>query len=280
VGYAEVLRATFPGLDPVVDDLFLLEAHEVAELPLRVPGPELAAVLHTNPSLRLFLCRRHPPVAGILDELLATHGPVPEAELSRCVDAVLWEVADWIVYERAPAYYDQQVTIPWDVTAVADVVDLAGARVIDAGAGTGRVALSVAPLASEVFAVEPVAALRRYLRKKATQHGLTNVYVLDGRLDDVPLPTGTADVLVTCHSVGWNLPAELREIDRLVRPGGTAVHAFAAMGGQPHGGPVIDALTANGYVHTTHSSSRGLLHCYARQMIGQPRGAVGESATP
>jgi len=266
VGYAEVLRRSFPALDPVVDDLFLLEAHEVAELPHRVPARELAAVLHAWPSLHRFLGMRHPPVAPTLDELLATYAAVTEDELPGCADVVLWEVADWIVYQRAPAYYDERVAIPWDVAAVTGVVDLTGARVIDAGAGTGRVALSVAPLAASVFAVEPVAALRGYLRGRAAGRGLDNVYVLDGVLHAVPLPDETADVLLTCHAVGWNLAAELREIDRLVRPGGTVLHAFAELEGQTLGGPVQQALESHGYVHSTHRSARGLLHCYTRRL--------------
>ena len=44
------------------------------------------------------------------------------------------------------------------------LVDFTGKDVIDVGAGTGRLALTVAPLARVVFAVEPVGNLRTFLK--------------------------------------------------------------------------------------------------------------------
>jgi hypothetical protein len=91
--------------------------------------------------------------------------------------------------------------------------------------------------------VEPVAALRRYLRERARQAGLTTLLVTDGVLDEMPLPSGCADVLVTYHAVGWRLPREVAEIDRVLTGGGTAVHLFA----QPPPPAVADALRGVGY---------------------------------
>lgn len=264
MGYAQSLQQTFPDLAPVVDDLFLLEAHEVAELLQRAPARELAAVLHAHPTLLRFLEVRHPATASALDRLLAAHSEVAGAELAACEAAIVWEVADLIVYQRAPEAYDRQVSLAWDPAAVTRKVDLSGARVIDAGAGTGRVALSIAPLAGEVYAVEPVAALRRYLRATAVDRGLDNVYVLDGFLHEIPLPPDSADVLLTCHAIGWDLPAELREIQRLVRPGGMALHAFDASMADPAGGPLGQELLAGGYQHEFFVGARGGLHCYSR----------------
>ena len=75
--------------------------------------------------------------------------------------------------------------------------------------------------ARTVFAVEPVATLRAYMRAKAARLGIGNLYVLDGTLDAIPLPPGTADLLVTCRAIGWNLQAELTEIERILRPDGS-----------------------------------------------------------
>lgn len=92
------------------------------------------------------------------------------------------------MYERAPEYYDARSTINWDSRAVTDVVQVDGAVVIDAGAGTGRVTLAVAPVAGHVFAVEPVGTLRRYLRDRASREGIPNVYVVDGFLHAIISP--------------------------------------------------------------------------------------------
>jgi SAM-dependent methyltransferase len=215
----------------------------VAELVDRVPAAALAGVLHGDPRLARHLRLRAPEAAPRIDALLAAHGPIPAAALIGVHEAVVWEVADLVAYERAPALYDERSGIPFAPVAVTSLAPLAGAVVVDVGAGTGRVALALAPLARQVVAVEPVAALRRYLRRRAAGAGVGPLLVTDGFLDAVPLPAESADVLVTCHAIGWRLDAELAEIHRVLRRGGVAVHLFA----QPPPAAVSDGLDAAGY---------------------------------
>jgi hypothetical protein len=256
----------FPGLNPEVDDLFLLDAHQVAGLPDRAPAQELAAVLHADPRLHRFLIARHPPIEGFLERLLTEHPPVGEEDLAAFEQALVWELADWIVYQRAPRRYDTGVKVDWDLAAVTEVVALDGKVVIDAGAGTGRVALEAAPTARHVFAVEPVATLRQYLREKATTLGIDNLYVLDGFLHAIPLPTGSADVLLTFQAIGWNLPEELEEIERVVKPSGFAVHLF----GTPHAtqpdNPLHQPLVAHGYQPDSYQNGHVSLRTYWKQI--------------
>jgi ubiquinone/menaquinone biosynthesis C-methylase UbiE len=78
------------------------------------------------------------------------------------------------------------------------------------------------------------------------------LFVVDGTLDAMPLPDRSADVLVTCRAIGWDLDAELREIERVLERGGAAVH----LTGVPddawvHGG-WHRTLTAAGYVADTY----------------------------
>ncbi len=96
--------------------------------------------------------------------------------------------------------------------------------VIDGGAGTGRVALEAAQTGSQVFAVEPIARLRQFIRQKATKTGLKNLFVVDGFLHDIPLPDGFADVLITSQAIGWRLEDELKEIERVVKKDGFIIH--------------------------------------------------------
>lgn len=264
MGYGDSLRAGFPDLHPTVEDLFLLEAHEVAELPARAPARELAAVLHAHSAVRRFLVARHPAGAETLHRLMSTHPAVEASALEACEQAVVWEVADWIMYERAPEYYDARSTIAWDSRAVTDAVQLAGAVVIDAGAGTGRVTFAVAPAARHVFAVEPVGTLRRFLRDRASREGVPNVYVLDGFLHAVPLPADTADVLVTCHSIGWSPHRELAEVERVLRPGGTAVHLFGIEQAGPLDGPLFRTLVDGGYRHDVLPVADRHIHRYVK----------------
>jgi SAM-dependent methyltransferase len=221
--YADALRARFPDLDPVVDDLFLLDAQQIAGLPERAPQEELGVVLRTRPDLVRYLVTRHPPIASFLADL--ARGPEPShAEYSAASNELVWEIADLIVYQRAPRMYDEKVGRGWDRAALAEIEPLEGKVVIDAGAGTGHVTFAIAPSGATVFAVEPVATLRSYIRDKARHEGLSNVYVIDGLLASVPLPDGFADALVTQRAIGWDLEAELSEIERVVRPGGSSLH--------------------------------------------------------
>jgi ubiquinone/menaquinone biosynthesis C-methylase UbiE len=251
----------FPDLDPVVDDLFLLEAHQIANLPERAPAQDLAVVLQAHPALHRFLIARHPPIEAFLARLLTEHRPTTGSDLVSSSSTLVWELADWIVYQRAPGSYDSEAQIDWDVAAVTDVVALDGKRVIDAGAGTGRVAFSVAPLARHVFAVEPVGTLRRFMRQRAAQMGINNVFAVDGFLHAIPLPSGSADVLLTCQAIGWALSDELAETERVLTPGGTAMHLFGAPTAVQSRNPYHEILASQGYVadcyeHGEHHISR------------------------
>ena len=227
--YADHLRALFPSLELRVADLFALEAHQIAELPTRAPDRELAEVLHAHPEFRTFLEVRHPPIAGHLTRVLAAHPPAAAAALETSEQALLWEIGDLLVYTTAPELFDALAMNDWDPRVITDLVDLDGMTVIDAGAGTGKVAFGVVGQARHVYAVEPVMRLRQFMRDKATASGIANLFVLDGTLDAIPLPTDTADVLLTCRAIGWRLEDELVEIERVVRDGGIALHL-----GLPH----------------------------------------------
>jgi SAM-dependent methyltransferase len=266
VSYAQDLRETFAELAPVVEDLFLLEAHQIALLPDRAPHRELAAVLHVHPDLHRFLVIRHPPIGEFLNEILSEYGPVADGDLPGVREALLWEIADWIVYQREPEAYDTAAQISWDLDGVAQKIALDGKVVIDAGAGTGRVAFAVAPIARHVFAVEPVAALRKYVREKASSLRIGNLFVLDGLLRSVPLPAETADVLLTCHAIGWDLERELAEIERVVKEGGTAMHMFGAPGCTQSDNPLHGPLLAHGYRSDTFETGDVRMIRYWKQI--------------
>lgn len=263
--YAELLKESFPDLNPEVDDLFLLEAHQIADLPERAPARALAAVLHAHPGLVRFFLVRHPPIEDYVAGLLADHRPVRD-DLVACEQEVVWEIADWIVYQRAPESYDAGAEVDWDLAAVTELVALDGKVVIDAGAGTGRVACAVAPIAREVFAIEPVANLRRYMRDKATRLGFENLFVIDGFLNAIPLPAGSADVLLTCQAIGWALAEEMAEIERVVKRRGIAMHLFGTPGADEPENPLFQRLVAAGYEPDIYQEGEICIRRYRKQI--------------
>lgn len=263
--YADYLRGLFVELNPVVDDLFLLGAHEISQLPERAPRPELAAVLAAHPRLRRYLANRHPPIEAFLSEVLEEHLS-SGGDIARAEDALVWELADLIVYQRAPALYDEKVRRLWTNDALEEAGPLEGKVIVDAGAGTGQVAFAVAPVAATVFAVEPVATLRAYMREKARDEGLTNVFVLDGVLDAMPLPADSVDVLLTRNAIGWALDSELVEIERVVRPGGTALHLAGMPYPAEEGAPHHAGLLAAGYEERPYRDGEAQNRKYFKHM--------------
>ena len=225
MSYAKQLHKIFPNISLEVEDFFLLESFQIAYLPERLPSQEFAALIHYRPQLKKFFIVKHPPIAGYLNEILDKYKPPKKQEnVEKLVYELVWEIGDLIVYNKYPNVYDKQVSFNWDLDEITSIVPLEGKVVIDAGAGTGRLAFSIAPLAKTVFAVEPVTSLRQFIKEKALSEKSNNIFVIDGFLSLIPLPENTADVLITSQAIGWNLEDELKEIERVVKPGGYAIH--------------------------------------------------------
>lgn len=147
---------------------------------------------------------------------------------------------------------------------------LDGKVVIDAGAGTGQIAFATSQAARHVFAVEPVATLRQYIRDKAELLQIDNLFVLDGFLNAIPLPPASADVLLTRQAIGWKLDEELREIERVLKPDGIVLHLV----GMPHPAPPDDELhhqlVGNGYQYGTYHEESTVKRKYWKQLEARP----------
>jgi SAM-dependent methyltransferase len=108
-------------------------------------------------------------------------------------------------------------------TAVADL--RVGERVLDLGSGGGiDVLLSaqrVGPT-GRAFGLDMTDEMLELARRNAVEAGATNVEFLKGRIEDIPLPAGSVDVVISNCVV--NLAADkaavFREIARVLRPGG------------------------------------------------------------
>lgn len=208
-----------------VDDLFLLESFQIAYLPGWVPEREFASVLSARPEIRRFLVTRCPEVSAFVDSVMQKHAErADDRELASCGQTVVWTIADLLVYNKCPEVYDQLPFHGWDFAEVTSISDLVSKTVIDAGSGTGRVALEAAETAATVFAVEPVSRLRQFIRTKAEEKGLTNLHVVDGFVHALPFPDSFADVVVTSHALGWKLQKELTEFERVVSKPGVIIH--------------------------------------------------------
>jgi len=236
-------RKVFRGANLGVEDLYLLESYQIGYLRERAPQRELAAVLSADPALGRFFVNKCPEIADFLERLTGRFGKARSTEeLERLGDSLVWEMADMLVYCKQPELCDA-FELTWSFEDILEVVSIDDKVVIDGGAGTGRVAFQAAAKARHVFAVEPNTALRRFISKKAEKRSLPNIYPIDGFLDAIPLPEDSADVLITSNAIGWRLEEELREIERVVKPGGHAIH-IAARSADVDLDPKFDLMTS------------------------------------
>jgi SAM-dependent methyltransferase len=150
---------------------------------------------------------------------------VPRGDGDPRTDVILaWE----LLYRLEPELYDRLASAehlhPGVVAWLPHDVD----RIVEVGAGSGRLTLELISRARRVVAVEPAQPLRRILKRKlaAADHG-DRARVTHGFFDRLPLPDDFADMVVACSA--FTPDAEhggetgLAEMERVCRPGGCVV---------------------------------------------------------
>ncbi|MFG2823906.1 class I SAM-dependent methyltransferase [Kitasatospora sp. NPDC048365] len=91
-----------------------------------------------------------------------------------------------------------------------------GLRVLDLGAGTGKLTATLLAAGAEVVAVEPDPAMLAEL-----QRGLPGVRALPGSAETVPLPDGSVDAVLAGNAMHWfDMAVAGPEIARVLAPGG------------------------------------------------------------
>jgi SAM-dependent methyltransferase len=89
-------------------------------------------------------------------------------------------------------------------------------RVLDLGAGTGKLTAALARLGAEVTAVEPDQRMLAQLRAE-----LPAVRSVPGSAEQIPLPDGSAGAVVAGQAMHWfDLDRAIPEIARVLSPGG------------------------------------------------------------
>jgi ubiquinone/menaquinone biosynthesis C-methylase UbiE len=162
------------------------------------------------------------------------------------------QVAD--VYERARPDFPA-AAIDWLCDHLA--ID-SSTRLLDLAAGTGRLTRPLYARTQRIVAVEPVAQMREVLHRS-----LPSIEVFDGIAEEIPLATGSVDVVVVAQAFHWFDPEPaLSEISRVLVPGGR-------LGVVWHGADLADPVQAsfraiierhrkNAPAHVTGDSARFL----------------------
>jgi SAM-dependent methyltransferase len=89
-------------------------------------------------------------------------------------------------------------------------------RVLDLGAGTGKLTRQLVALGADVVAVEPGDAMRAVLERVVPE-----AQALAGSAEHIPLPEASVDAVMVGQAFHWFKPEEaLAEMHRVLRPGG------------------------------------------------------------
>lgn len=105
---------------------------------------------------------------------------------------------------------------PYPAEAIDWLVPDHAARVLDLGAGTGKLTRQLLHRGLEVIAVEPSAGMRDQLRR-----AVPGVPVIGGKAEQIPLAAGSVDAILVAQAWHWVEPSlAVPEAARVLRPGG------------------------------------------------------------
>jgi ubiquinone/menaquinone biosynthesis C-methylase UbiE len=95
--------------------------------------------------------------------------------------------------------------------------------VVDVGCGTGRALLQLARRSQpniQFIGIEPAENMRKCAARRIGSR--TNISILDGRFEEIPLKSQSVDYLFSIFAFHWvtDLRASVREIQRVLRPNG------------------------------------------------------------
>jgi SAM-dependent methyltransferase len=135
-----------------------------------------------------------------------------------------WE----LLYRRDPDLYDRLVRVERLHPAVLRWLPESIDRIVEVGAGTGRLTGELLHRARELVAVEPAGPLRDVLnRRLASSDRGCRTQVTAGFFDDLPVPDDWADLVVACSAftpeTGHGGDAGLAEMERVCKSGGLVV---------------------------------------------------------
>lgn len=132
-----------------------------------------------------------------------------------------WE----LLYRLEPELYERLASAERLHPGIADWLPLSADRIVEVGAGSGRLTLELIERGREVVAIEPATGLRKILERKLAkaEHG-RRARVMHGFFDDLPVASGSADLVVACSvftpAPGHGGDVGLAEMERVCRTGG------------------------------------------------------------
>jgi SAM-dependent methyltransferase len=148
-----------------------------------------------------------------------------------------------LLYRLEPEVYERLVAAERIHPAVLEWLPRVD-RVVEVGAGTGRLTTQLMSRCAHLVAVEPAGPMRERLRAALAPQVLEKVEIVDGFFDALPVPDACADLVVACSALdrdnahGGDIG--LAEMERVCAPGGMMVVVWPNH---------LDWLAANRFTH-------------------------------
>jgi len=118
-------------------------------------------------------------------------------------------------FGRAAAQYERGRP-PYPAEAIDWLLPPGAQRVLDLGAGTGKLTRAVVGRGLEVVALEPLTGMREKLAE-----AVPGVEILDGYAESIPSPDAGFDVVLAAQAWHWvDRVRAVPEVARILRPGG------------------------------------------------------------
>lgn len=123
-----------------------------------------------------------------------------------------------------------------DLRDLADLIAATGhPMVLDLGCGAGHASFALAPCAQQVIAYDLTESMLQVVESAAAARQIPNLHTQQGSVDQLPFSDSQFDWVVSRYSAHhWrDVPRALREVRRVLKPGGQVCFIDAAGGPEP-----------------------------------------------